>query len=80
MVTIEVRIQPGTDLKTAFEESIELAKRIGVYVDFKFNGVHCGTGPYGNAENGVKRFHEAINGDEPRVAFSYHPNIENTLK
>lgn len=40
-ISIEAKITAGSDIEQSCREAIELAERIGVDVDFRFNGVLC---------------------------------------
>lgn len=59
-LTIHVQADPGTLIDDAFSEAVDLANRVRVDIEFKFNGVTCIAKVDGSAETGVKEFHEAM--------------------
>lgn len=68
MLTINVEITPGEDITSAFADAIELAKKLNCWVNFKFNGVECATGPNGNADFGAENYLKALSRD---IKFKY---------
>lgn len=60
MMTLETMAQPGSSITTAFEEAMELAKKLNCYIQFDFNGVTCCAKQNGNTELGVKLYHDIL--------------------
>lgn len=59
-LSITVSVDPGTSIDDAFNEAVTLAGRVGVEIEFTFNGVSCHAFPYGDPQQGVKEFHDAL--------------------
>jgi hypothetical protein len=48
VITINVRVNEGTALLAAAQETIALASRLNCHVDFVFEGKHCRAMPGGS--------------------------------
>ena len=49
-LTMKVEVIPGTDVSKAAEQAVALANRIGIAVEYNFNGVTCWARPGGDYE------------------------------
>lgn len=47
-IYLEVKFVGGTDIEQAAREACELADRLGITIDFKFNDVRCMAHPDGD--------------------------------
>jgi hypothetical protein len=63
-LSLSVQVDAGTRIEDAFCESVELAGRVGVCVNFKFNNVDCTAFPNGDVSKGVEEYFAAINSDK----------------
>lgn len=63
---IEVRFTPGDSIEEAFSEAIRLAKALGVWVEFKFNGITCMARPGGEVLKGVESYQREIKKENGR--------------
>ena len=69
--TIKIEFMAGDMIEKAFSEAISLAKKLDIWVEFKFNDVTCIAGKNGTVDVGVKSYHAAMRNKEgSKVAFS----------
>ena len=59
MITIEAKFTAGTSIEDAFLKSIELANKLNVCVEFKFNDKICWALPNTSPFRGVEAYHES---------------------
>jgi hypothetical protein len=64
-LTINVYVDPGTDISAAFIQAVALASKCDVCVSFTFNGVTCIAFPNGSPSAGVMEFGESLKSDRP---------------
>jgi hypothetical protein len=60
MLTITVDFDAGDRIDNAFEQSIELANKLGFCIEFKFNEVTCWAYPNTSSLKGVQSYHESL--------------------
>jgi hypothetical protein len=60
MITIKGEFTAGTDIVDAFQDATELANKLNVCVEFKFNDVKCFANPNGRIRKGAYEYHEAL--------------------
>ena len=58
--TIKVEFNAGDNIEGAFKEAIRLAKVLGVWCQFNFNGVTCLANANGEVDKGVEAYHTEI--------------------
>jgi hypothetical protein len=72
MLTITVEALAGSTIHNTAEEALTLAKRLGVCVKFKFNGVSCHVHPWGDPQKLADNFLAALDGDHTfKMAFAH---------
>jgi len=59
-ISLKIECSPGSDITDAFQESVNLANKLNICIDFTFNGVYCMAKPNGVIRNGVEEYHEAL--------------------
>jgi hypothetical protein len=68
---LEVEVDAGSDINSTAKEAIALSKRIGVTVEFDFNGVTCVCNAGGSPEKLASEYQEQlVNDSEYKLAFS----------
>ncbi len=71
-ISITVNFSAGDDICDCFQEATELANKLNIMVEFKFNQVTCFTKPNGSIRRGVYEYHEAIkSGSKYQYARNY---------
>ena len=59
-ISVKVEAHPGQDITEASIQAIDLADRLGINVEFDFNGVTCVACPGAKAEQMVESFHREL--------------------
>lgn len=57
---LTIEFMPGDNIENAFKEAVDIATRLKINVQFKFNDTACIARPNGNPENGVKEYHATL--------------------
>lgn len=60
MLVIKARILPGDTIESAAEGAIILANRLGVWVEFKFNGALLSVCETSTVTNIVEEYHRSL--------------------
>lgn len=61
-ISIEVKMSPGTCIEDAAKEACDLATKVGVSIEFKFNDVLCVAQPNGNVSELVGKYYLVMAG------------------
>lgn len=64
-ISLKVEPDPGSQINNVCNETIDLAKKLGLTVDFTFNGIHCMAQPEGTADKLVKNYWAASESNRP---------------
>lgn len=69
MITMKCEISAGSEITDAFQEATELANKLNVCIEFKFNDVTCWAKQGGSIRKGVFEWNEALKrGDKYKYA------------
>lgn len=58
--TIKIEFMAGDMIEKSFSEAISLAKKLDIWVEFKFNDVTCMAGKNGTVSVGVESYHKVM--------------------
>ena len=61
MITIQAKIEPGSEISESFSNAIRIATTLSCCLEFVFNDVTCIAKPNGDAEKGVNAYYSALN-------------------
>ena len=64
-LSIKVEVDPGSDIKQAAKDAMNLANKLNVTIDFLFNGVTCLAIPGGDDKNIPINYFKAIGSKSP---------------
>lgn len=78
LIVLHASVRPGTDIKTAFQEAINVATKVYCEVKFDFNGVTCFARPDSKWEIGVDRYNEELAGEGSLKIATSHPRKPNS--
>lgn len=56
-ISVEVKATPGSDIRDVLKECRNLAIRMSIPVDTKFNGITVHVTPDGDVDKGVEKYH-----------------------
>lgn len=57
---IKIEFLAGSDITESFVEAIKLAKKLDIWVSFKFNGIDCNVYKNNNVQECVDSYHKNL--------------------